>query len=96
MFIYLGNQNTTNTQESLPTSTAPTPNYPSTSDLPEETNDENRRPVVQRVSSAVSRAFGSLRRKFTRTDSNAHRRLENDDTLSTIILDSDVIPFETF
>lgn len=83
-------QQNSNAASSSSTS-APLPNHSVSTDLPTgNSNDENRRPIIQRVGRAFGRTFSSLRHKFTRTDSNAHRRLENDDTLSSIILDSEV------
>jgi len=84
------NNQSNTTAQPLP-QTTPMPNSVSLNDLPTQNSEtEPRVPVVERVGSAVNRAWSSLRRKFTRSDSNSHRRLENDDTLSTIILDSDV------
>ncbi|KAI6191793.1 E3 ubiquitin-protein ligase RNF13 [Aphelenchoides bicaudatus] len=70
-------------------STEPLPNHSASTEIPPENEEEDRRPVTRRVGDAFSRAFTSIRRKFTRNDSNVHRRLENDDTLSSIILEPD-------
>lgn len=79
------NRNNDNTSE-LP-STEPLPNFTADAGT---SNDENRRPVTERVGNAFNRAISSLKRKFTRADPNTHQRLENDDTISAV-LDSDVV-----